>query len=76
VSGDEDLGARETADLDRRVDGLAQQLVRKSGAEATKKVDEFDSYLAQLVKKGSLTAAGRQQISGALSGVRDQVANA
>jgi eukaryotic-like serine/threonine-protein kinase len=75
VSGNEDLSARMVADLDRRVDGLAQQLDRKRGAEATKKVDEFDSYLAQLVRKGQLTADGQQQIGGALTGVRDLVAD-
>jgi hypothetical protein len=70
VSGNEGLGAREVADLDRRVNGLAQQLERKRGAEATKKADEFDNYLARLVEKGELTPDGQQQIATALTGVR------
>ena len=70
-----DLGAKEAADLGRRVDGLAQQLERKRGAEATRKVDEFDKYLTGLTGKEKLTPEGEQRIAAALSQVRDLVAD-
>jgi hypothetical protein len=71
VSNNGGIGAKEAADLDRRVDGLAQQLKRKRGAEATKKIEEFDKYLTGLTGKGKLTPEGKQQIATALAGVRE-----
>jgi eukaryotic-like serine/threonine-protein kinase len=76
VSSSGQLGAKQAADLDRRVDGLARQLETKRGAEAAKKVDGFDDYVAGLARKGQLTPAGEQRITTASSEVRDLVATA
>jgi hypothetical protein len=62
-------------DLQCRVDGLADQLERKQGVEATKKVDDFDKYLSGLTSRERLTSEGEQGIAAALSGVRDVVAD-
>jgi eukaryotic-like serine/threonine-protein kinase len=75
VSSNGGIGAKEAADLGRRVDGLAQQLERKWGAEATRKVDEFDRYLTGLTGKEKLTPEGEQRIAAALSELRDVVAD-
>ena len=65
---------RSADELGKRVDGLTQQLTEERGAEATKKVDELDKYLAGLAKKGELTSDGQQRIATALSGIREAVA--
>ena len=53
---------------------LSRQLERKRGAEATKKVEEFDRYLVGLAAKDQLTADGQQQIAAVLSAVHAVVA--
>ena len=66
--------AKRADELTRRVEVLGQQLEQKSAADATRRVDELDKYLAGLAKKDELTPAGQDRITTALSGVRDAVA--
>ena len=75
VSSNGEIAAEEADDLDRRVARLADQLERKRGAEATKKVDEFDEYVAGLASRERLAPEGEQRITRALSTVRELVAN-
>jgi serine/threonine-protein kinase len=73
VTSDGEVEAKRADDLTKRAEVLSQQLGRKHGAEATRRVDELDKYLAGLAEKGELTPAGQQRIATALSGLRDVV---
>ena len=75
VASSGEISAKDAGDLQGRVDGLAEQLEKKQGGEATKKVDDFERYLASLASRKKLTPEGEQQIATALSGVRDVVAD-
>ena len=74
VSRGGQIDPKKANELGKRVDGLTQQLQKQRGAEATKKVDELEKYLAGLAKKGELTSDGQQRIATALSGIREVVA--
>ena len=69
------ISARKADELDRRVDQLSRQLEGKRGEEAIKKVDEFEGYIAGLVRKDELTPDDERRIATALLEVRDLVAN-
>ena len=76
VSSSGQIGTTDAAGLDRRVNGLALQLEKKRGAAAIKKVDEFDNYVAGLMRKGQLPLDDERRIATALSEVRELVADA
>ena len=75
VVGGGQISARKADELDRRVDQLSRQLEGKRGEEAIKKVDEFEGYIAGLVRKDELTPDDERRIATALLEVRDLVAN-
>ena len=74
VSSSGQIDSKKAEELNKRVDVLTRHLERKRGENATKKVDEMDTYVAGLAEKRELTPEEEQRIAAALSQVRPLVA--